>query len=139
MSITEVIENIHFVNRIWILLLPLILMGIDILTGLINAMWKEKNFQSCVMRQGLVKKCGEVAIILVGLVVTFGLTLPIYILKAISLYLIIMELMSIMENLDKMGVPVPNFVKSAINNIGSTVQNGDIEDIKTSPIGITSE
>lgn len=125
----DILKNIHFVSLTWILILPLSLMGIDILTGLFNALWKEKNFESSVMRAGLTKKVGEIAIIVIGLLFTYGLALPIYIMQAVSLYLIIMELMSIMENLDRMGVPLPKFVKDLVNNVGHSIQNDSAKEL----------
>lgn len=125
----EFIKTIHFASLTWIMILPLSLMGIDVLTGLFNALWKEKNFKSSIMRAGLVKKVGEIAIILIGLLFTYGMTLPLYIMKAVSLYLIIMELMSIFENLDKMGVPLPKFVKDVVNNVGHSLQNDSAKEL----------
>jgi hypothetical protein len=34
------------------------------------------------MRSGLTKKVGEIAIILIGILFTYGMTLPLYIMKA---------------------------------------------------------
>lgn len=125
----EFIKTIHFASMTWIMILPLSLMGIDVLTGLFNALWKEKNFKSSIMRAGLVKKVGEIAIILIGLLFTYGMTLPLYIMKAVSLYLVIMELMSIFENLDKMGVPLPKVVKDVVNNVGHSLQNDSAKEL----------
>jgi phage-related holin len=81
------------------------------------------------MRTGLSKKVGEISILVLGEVFTAALSLPSYFIQGIAIYIIIMELMSIFENLDKMGVPVPKGVKKAINNTADTVNNGDIQDI----------
>ncbi len=129
METINIIKQLHFSNALWILFLPLALMGIDIVTGLINAIFKEKNFESSVMRSGLVKKAGEIAILLLGILFTHGMTLPDYLMKAVSLYLIIMELMSILENLDKMGVPLPKFVKNVVNNVSTAILNDDISEL----------
>lgn len=125
----DFIRSIHFASLTWIMILPLSLMGIDVLTGLFNALWKEKNFKSSVMRAGLVKKVGEIAIILIGLLFTYGMTLSLHIMEAVSLYLIIMELMSIFENLDKMGVPLPKFIKDVVNNVGHSLQNDSAKEL----------
>lgn len=125
----DIIKAIHFHNLTWLLALPSAMMAIDILTGLINA-WKSKDFQSTKMRSGLAKKAGELLIIVIAVLFTFGLDLPAYILKFISLYIILMELMSVVENLDKVGAPLPKFVKDAINNAADTVNNDDLKDIE---------
>ena len=58
----KVLESVKFVNETWVFMIPGILMAIDILTGSLNA-WAKQDFKSYKMRQGLVKKCGEVTIL----------------------------------------------------------------------------
>lgn len=90
-------------------------MAIDILTGSLNA-WAKSAFKSFKMREGLVKKCGEITILAIGQLFTVGLVLPTYIMSGISFYIIFMELISICENLQKMGVPIPKFIKKALDD-----------------------
>lgn len=124
-SVENILTNFHFVNEFWGLVAPCIMMAIDFLTGIIYA-WSTKTFQSKKMRSGLSKKIGELAIIVIGEVLSFSLGLPKYIMTGISLYIIIMELMSVFENLDKMGVPVPKFIRDVINNVSDSIDNGKI-------------
>lgn len=123
----ELLKFLHFTNMTWVYVMPLCFMGIDILTGLLNAMLKEKNFKSSIMRTGLTKKAGEIAIILVAIVCTYALDIPIYLVQGISLYISLMEFMSIFENADKMGVPLPKFVKDLVNNVGDSIQHDDLK------------
>jgi len=125
--LTEILTHLQFTSPTWVYALPLILMGVDILTGLVNACFKEKNFQSSVMRAGLTKKVGEISIIVVAIVCTYGLGIPVAVMKGIVIYIAFMELMSIFENADKMGVPLPFFVKSLVNNIQDSIQNDDLK------------
>lgn len=125
----EVFDYLKFTSSMWTYVLPLALMGLDILTGLVNAVFKEKNFQSSVMREGLTKKIGEVAIIIAAIVISCGLDIPTYLLKAISLYISVMELMSVLENADKMGVPIPKFIKDFINNVHQTIENDSADEL----------
>ena len=111
----EIFSNIKFTNDAWIFLVPTILMGLDILSGMINA-WAKKEFKSSKIRLGLAKKCGEILILIIGEVLTAGLMLPKYVITAISVYIIFMELTSLIENLDKLGVPIPKSIKDRINN-----------------------
>ena len=90
-------------------------MAVDILTGSLNA-WAKSNFKSFKMREGLVKKCGEITILAIGQLFTIGLVLPTYIMSGVSFYIIFMELISICENLQKMGVPIPKFIKKALDD-----------------------
>lgn len=125
--LTEILTHLQFTSPTWVYALPLILMGVDILTGLVNACFKEKNFQSSIMRAGLTKKVGEISIIVVAIVCTYGLGIPVAVMKGIVIYIAFMELMSIFENADKMGVPLPFFVKSLVNNIQDSIQNDDLK------------
>lgn len=111
----DILTNFHFVNEAWVLATPLLLMAVDIVTGTIYA-WASRTFQSKRMRIGLSKKVGEISILVIGEVLSFSLGLPRYIMSGISAYIILMELMSIMENADKMGVPIPASIKKVINN-----------------------
>jgi toxin secretion/phage lysis holin len=118
----KVLESVKFVNEIWVFMIPGILMAIDILTGSLNA-WAKRDFKSFKMRQGLVKKCGEVTILGIGELFTIGMILPTYIMSGISFYIIFMELISICENLQKMGVPIPKFIKKALSDTEKALEN----------------
>ena len=121
------ISQFHFRNELWVLFIPLGLMAIDILTGVIKA-WAHNDFQSAIMRAGLAKKAGEIMILVVGELISFGLMLPDTIMNGVSFYIIFMEIMSILENADELGIPVPKFVKDVINNVDDQLQNGDKEE-----------
>lgn len=130
MDIGNIIKEIHFANMLWLLLIPVAMMAIDIVTGLINA-WATNSFQSARMRTGLAKKCGEIIIILIGMMFTYGMNLPKYILTGIAIYIIFMELMSVMENLKKLGVPIPAFISKVLNNVDETLKTAeDYEELK---------
>lgn len=124
----DVVMNFRFVNEFWTLVTPLCLMGIDIITGAVNAFAK-KQFKSKKMRMGLSKKTGEIAILVIGELFSFSLGLPHYIMSCISFYIIMMEFMSIMENIDKMGVPLPKFISEVINNKDDTISEEQYVDM----------
>lgn len=114
-SLTEILNNLKFSSDFWIVMLPSILMAFDVATGFINA-WAKNEIKSSVMRQGLARKFGELTIIAIGQLFFYGLGLPKYCVGFISFYIILMELVSIAENLDKLGVPIPKFIKKVLNN-----------------------
>lgn len=114
-NFTNILDKVKFANEIWVFIIPGVLMAVDILTGSLNA-WAKSNFKSFKMREGLVKKCGEITILAIGQLFTVGLVLPTYIMSGISFYIIFMELISICENLQKMGVPIPKFIKKALDD-----------------------
>lgn len=110
------VENFHFSNGMWVVLLPCLLMVADIVTGFTNA-WAKKEIKSSVMRSGLAKKVGELFAILIGELFTEAMSLPVYIVDAISLYICFMELISNIENIKKLGVPVPGKIDDEIDHL----------------------
>lgn len=121
------LEELQFRNNWLIVLVPIALMAIDFITGTLNA-WSKGEIKSYKMRQGLTKKAGEIAILVLGETFRYALTLPVTIMTGIAVYVIIMELISILENIDKMGVPIPKFVKNAISNANDDMLNTDLTD-----------
>ena len=128
-NFTNILDKVKFANDIWVFIIPGVLMAIDILTGSLNA-WAKSNFKSFKMREGLVKKCGEITILAIGQLFTVGLVLPTYIMSGISFYIIFMELISICENLQKMGVPVPKFIKKALDDTEKALEEKESVDSK---------
>jgi len=124
----EIMKELHLQSKVWILLLPCICMSFDILTGLLYA-WISETFQSARMRAGLAKKVGELSYIILGCVAAYALGIPLYIAMAISIYIDFMECMSIMENCDHLGVPLPGFVRRVVNNVNESLQNDDLDTI----------
>lgn len=123
----KVLAGIKFANDYWVLLLPCSLMAIDFLTGFVNA-WLTGHIKSYVMREGLAKKCGEVALLVAGEVLTLGLSVPVYIVAGVSVYIILMEIISLFENLEKLGVPIPRFVKRALGNVDDVIQGDNLSE-----------
>lgn len=128
-NFTNILDKVKFANEIWVFIIPGVLMAVDILTGSLNA-WAKANFRSFKMREGLVKKCGEITILAIGQLFTVGLVLPTYIMSGISFYIIFMELISICENLQKMGVPIPKFIKKALDDTEKALEEKESVDSK---------
>lgn len=90
---------------------------IDFATGLIKA-FKEKSFNSSVMREGLFHKCAYIFYVTFGVLIDYaqgfldlGVTVPIT--KAIIAYVILTESGSILENLGKINPKiVPDKIKT---------------------------
>lgn len=115
----EIINNIHFTSLWWTILAPLILIIIDVLTGIIIA-WRNNDFQSSKMRAGLSKKFGELVYVLVGILTKYALGTDLILYFTVG-YICVMEVSSLLENCDKLGVRIPDKLKEKINN-------GDKED-----------
>ena len=122
-QIKELVEQFKFTSTTWTFMLPIILMAIDVLTGIINA-WIKGEIKSSILRKGLGKKIGEIVVLAIGELFLIAMSLPMAVLNGISLYIIVMELISICENLEKLGVPIPNFVKKALASTEEKINEG---------------
>lgn len=122
-EIQSIVTQLHYRNELWAIMIPIALMALDILTGLINA-WIKNEIDSAKLRKGLAKKMGEITVILIGELFVIGFCLPNVVFTGISIYLVIMELISICENLEKIGVPIPKFIKNALAVSNEKIQNG---------------
>ena len=109
------ISDFTITNEIWFIALPLILCIFDVITGYLNA-WVHNDIQSVKMREGLGKKVGELVYCSVGLLINLIFSLP-QISYFITGYICLMEIMSLIENCDKLGVPMPNVLKKKVNNL----------------------
>lgn len=110
----EYLQELQFTHEYWVILAPCILMLLDVITGYYNA-WKNGTPKSSKMRDGLGKKMAELCYIIIAFV--FGLAFDI---KAVayfvSLYVIYMESLSIVENCEKLGFPMPDKWRDKLNN-----------------------
>lgn len=112
----------------WIFLLPLIGSGADIVTGWIQASinncWK-----SVIMRKGLYRKGGELLVVIIAFIAEEAVpALASYRLATwISFYIVVMEAVSVLENLNQAGV---NFPKVLLKKLGKVKEelDGDDED-----------
>jgi toxin secretion/phage lysis holin len=116
MNADYILSNISFAGEEWKFVVPFALMVIDFLTGVIHA-WASGHLKSFKMREGLQKKFAEICILVIGVLFETGLGLPKYVLSGFSIYIIFMEMISICENLKKMGVPIPSFINKAFNSV----------------------
>ena len=112
-----------------LLLLPFILMVLDFVTGITHA-WATGHLKSYKMRDGLNKTVGEICILLVGYIFTWTINAPKYLMVGLTIYIVIMELISLSENLDKMGVPLPKPLKKALRNAEYKATEGEKKEDK---------
>lgn len=130
---TDIFNQVHFANDFWVVLLPAVLMALDIVTGFVNA-WSKNDIKSSVMRQGLARKFGELVVIAIGQLFFYGVGLPKYVVAGVSTYIILMELISICENLKKLGVPIPKFIDRALANAEKQVEELGDEEKEAPPV-----
>lgn len=120
----EELKTITFTHRYWILLLPLCLMAADIITGWIQATING-TWDSTKMRVGLFRKSGELLVIIISYAVYAAISLPFDVPAFIAAYIIIMELISVMENLDQAGLPVPRWVTRRLRKVAKDISDDD--------------
>ena len=125
----EFIREISFTHRYWILFLPLFLMAADVVTGWIQATINE-TWDSTKMRVGLYRKSGEILVIVIAYVIYAAINLPIDMPAFIAGYIIIMEIISVAENLDEAGLPVPRWVTRRLRKVADDLSEDEDPDAK---------
>ena len=116
---TEITEEIHYSHDYWIFLLPLVLIASDVVSGWIQATINS-TWDSTKMRKGLFRKGGEMLVIAIAWVVGIAIPMDINIAVFFSAYIVLMELVSVIENLDLAGIPMPVWV---IKRLKKTMQS----------------
>lgn len=102
MNIQEIIDALNFSSITWQIVTPIIFSIADVVTGFIQAVIN-KNLSSKKMREGILHKVLIIITILLSFVASFSFSLP-FISKIVCSYIIIMEIISIGENLLKAGL-----------------------------------
>lgn len=120
----DVLREISYTHRFWVFLLPLVLMAADIVTGWIQAS-VNGTWDSTKMRKGLFRKSGELLIIIVAYVIYEAIALPVDVPCCISAYVVIMEILSVMENLDQAGLPIPVWLTRRLKKAADALSEGD--------------
>ena len=122
---TEAIEQLHYSHTYWTFLLPLVLIAADIVSGWIQATINS-TWDSTKMRKGLFRKTLEILAIVVLFVVGLAFSLPALPWFA-SIYVVFMEGVSILENLDLAGIPVPIWLVKKLKKTMETMTEGEAE------------
>ena len=118
-----------------VLLIPLcVMVGVmllDYVSGMCAA-WTTKMLNSRVGIIGIIKKVGYLGLVAVGMAVDYlitsglthvGINLQINycVGMIVTIWLIINELISILENLDRIGIPLPNFLVKIVNKLKNSI------------------
>lgn len=123
------LQNITFTHRYWVLLLPIFLMAADIITGWIQATING-TWDSTKMRTGLFRKSEELLVIVIAYIIYVAIELPVDVPAFIAGYIIVMEIISVCENLDQAGLPVPTWITKRLRKVADDISAGDDEDDK---------
>ena len=110
-------------------------MIIDYATGMSAAFYNSELSSKRGVR-GVVKKVGYLALVVAAMIldwlisqglqqINVDLHYSVFFAVLVAVWLIINELISTLENLSRMGVPIPNFMKKLIDRLKTTVEKGD--------------
>lgn len=131
MELSTLVQNIHFVNFWAALWAPILLIVLDFATGYIGACLRGER-SSSKMREGGGHKAAEIACILAALVVDGSLMLSVKFVYLVSAYIMLMEIVSILENVKKMlGRKAPNIVDHTLDHLKDELYDDEEHDNKT--------
>lgn len=121
---TELTEEIHYSHDYWIFLLPLVLIASDVVSGWIQATINS-TWDSTKMRKGLFRKGGEMLVVVIAWVVGIAIPMDVNIAVFFSAYIVLMELVSVIENLDLAGIPMPVWVIKRLKKTMQSLTEGE--------------
>lgn len=121
---TEAIQELHYSHAYWIFLLPLILIAADVISGWIQATING-TWDSTKMRKGLFRKAGEMLVVILAWIIGIAIPLDINIAMFASIYIGVMELLSVLENLDLAGIPMPTWLIKRLKKTAQTMTEGE--------------
>ena len=129
-NIEQIINSLNFSSLLWQVVGTLVFMIADVISGFISAVI-QKNVDSQKMREGLLRKILLILIIALSFIVqyAFGIT---SISKVVCIYIIVMEVISILENIKKAGIDLGKLgeilnIKQDENTINLVVKNENKE------------
>jgi toxin secretion/phage lysis holin len=121
-----------------VLTVPVLLMVgcniLDYVTGLMASKYRDQDINSYKSIKGICKKICMWLLVVVGAIIdqliiyasdTVGYSIPFTFLVAcvVAIWIVCNELISILENIQDMGVNIPGFLKPLVKNIRSQVEN----------------
>lgn len=120
------------------IIILIVAMIIDYVTGMLSA-WLNSELSSKKGIKGIVKKVSYLALVAVAMIVDWliccglqqinvNIKYSVFFAVLVTVWLIINELISVLENLSRMGVPIPNFLKKLIDRLKNTVDESERED-----------
>lgn len=130
MDAVETLSEITFTSDIWMIILVAAFITADFLTGIIQA-WINSCIQSHVMREGIAHKALEAGVFGLSWVIQKAIVFPpelqwIDVRAMVVIYLCVMEMISILENLSKAGLWVPKFLVRRIESVKNQIDEGEI-------------
>ena len=117
MNILNLLENglIDYLPKTIVIMLItyLAIKILDFLSGLLKT-WKNKNYKSSKMRDGLIKWIAELIAVIFVIVIDIMLGLEFYLCGLTLALFVYKECGSVIENLGQLGVELPNILKEKL-------------------------
>lgn len=119
------LDSVQYTHSYWIFLLPVLGAFADIVTGWIQASINS-TWDSTKMRKGLFRKGGELLVVVLAFVTEYALQVAAqaHIATFLSIYIVIMEALSVLENLDQAGVPIPPIIRDRLGKVKHDMDGG---------------
>ena len=107
---------------------------IDYLTGIMAALSRGEKISSEIGFRGIAKKVGQWLLVVIGYIVDVMIeyaghaiseefTIPIIVSVCVASWLVFNEVISILENLNEIGVPIPKFLVKIVNFFSKKVED----------------
>ena len=106
---------------------------IDYITGMMSAYYNSE-LSSKKGIKGIIKKVGYLTLVFAAMIIDWlisqglqqiniDLNYTVFFAVLVAVWLIINELISVLENLSRMDIPIPNFFKKIVNRLKNTVDD----------------
>lgn len=123
---SEFNDHLNFSASYWELVLPSIFALADVISGFIQAQINgTKN--SSVMRKGLYRKVGEIMLVGLCWIFCMAVQFPYDLAAVVAIYIVLMESLSIAENLKAAGIPIPEYITKKTQEAANAINKGEIE------------
>lgn len=125
-AIINSIFDIEYTHSYWIFLFPVIGAAADIVTGWIQAS-VNGTWDSTKMRTGLFRKGGELLVVILAYIAEIAIKAlaQAHVATFMSIYIVIMEALSVLENLDQAGIVIPSFIRDKLGKIKDEADKGE--------------
>lgn len=130
MEFEQILEALDFTNIFWQGGATLIFMVADIITGFMQAVIN-KDVDSQKMREGIMRKGLLILVIILSFVAQYAFNIP-QVSKVVCLYIIFMEVISILENVKKSGIDIGKLgellkIKSDNTEVDVNIKNEEVK------------
>ena len=130
MEFEQILEALDFTNIFWQGGATLIFMVADIITGFMQAIIN-KDVDSQKMREGIMRKGLLILVIILSFVAQYAFNIP-QVSKVVCLYIIFMEIISILENVKKSGIDIGKLgellkIKSDNTEVDVNIKNEEVK------------